>query len=197
MTTFVLALLTGCGAAPFEAAAPAPSHEPAGMGSNDAPLEPARWLRGRPEPDPWHTTVLVFQHADTPDARSAFTTAQALSDRYQGRGIDFVVVTRPLFGTTDARRLAGFDDLGVRLPVAVDDGRLAARFDVDGPLWVAIVDGRVVWRGASLDGGTTIGLLPKRGTDAKLARIGQAYDRGDVALGRRLLEHLERENRTR
>ena len=134
--------------------------------------------------------MLVFQQVDTPDARSAFTTAQALSDRYHGRGIDFVVVARPLPGTTDAQSLTVFDDLGVRLPVAVDDGRLAARFDVDGPLWVAIVDGRVVWRGASLDPGTTIGLLPKSGKDAKLARIGQVYDRGDVALARRLLEHM-------
>lgn len=118
----------------------------------DAPksLDIDEWYQGVPgDVDLQHgTTMLVFWEIWCPHCRKHVPKLEDTYQKYKGKGLKIVALTRLTRDATKDKVLAFIHDKQLTFPVAKDSSADAHYFNVTGiPAAAVVRDGRIVWRG--------------------------------------------------
>jgi len=108
------------------------------------------WYQGQSDVklDGRKATLVVFWEAWCPHCRDEVPKIAQLWERYKGKGLQVLGVTRITQTATEESVKAFLAESKVAYPMAKETGDLATYFDVKGiPAAALVKDGKVVWRG--------------------------------------------------
>jgi thiol-disulfide isomerase/thioredoxin len=94
------------------------------------------------------TTMVVFWEVWCPHCRNHMPELVGTYDKWKGKGMNVVGLTRLTKGKTKDDVLKFMDENKLNYPIGKEDGKLARIFGVGGiPAAAVVKDGKIVWRG--------------------------------------------------
>lgn len=107
------------------------------------------WYQGKVDMNDGKATMLVFWEVWCPHCKREVPKLQATHDKYKGRGLNMVGLTKQTRGVTDDQVREFITEGNVSYPMAREAGdELSTRFGVRGiPAAAVVKGGKVVWRG--------------------------------------------------
>jgi thioredoxin-like negative regulator of GroEL len=109
-----------------------------------------KWFQGQDaiELNGAKPTVVVFWEVWCPHCRNEVPKMQVLYDKYKGKGLQLVGLTRQSRSTTEQAVQDIINQNQVKYPMAKEDGSVANHFAVSGiPAAAVVKKGKIVWRG--------------------------------------------------
>jgi thiol-disulfide isomerase/thioredoxin len=107
-----------------------------------------KWYQGSVDHQNGNTTLLVFWETWCPHCQREVPKLQQMYDKYKGRGLQVVGLTKLTRSATDEAVETFIDEKNVGYPMAKENGNASSYFNVSGiPAAAVVKDGKVVWRG--------------------------------------------------
>jgi thiol-disulfide isomerase/thioredoxin len=116
-----------------------------------APWAIEKWFQGSADLDGGGTKLLVFWEEWCPYCKKELPHFQEIYEKYKGRGLQVVGLTRLTRTATEAGVLGVIAEKKVGFPIAKESGAVAEYFHVKGiPAAAVVRDGKIIWRGHPL-----------------------------------------------
>jgi len=120
------------------------------VGKDEAELEVEKWFQGSAaDVEGGKATLYVFWEVWCPHCKREVPKLAETYDKYKGKGLSMVGLTKMTRNITDEDVSAFIKDKGVNYPIAKEKGdNLSRHYGVRGiPAAAMVKDGKVVWRG--------------------------------------------------
>ncbi len=118
------------------------------IGKDAGDMEVEKWFQGKTAMADGEATLLVFWEVWCPHCRREVPKVQATFDKYNGKGLNLVGLTKITKTSTDEKVTEFISENNLTYPIAKETGSLSQRFGVRGiPAAAVVKDGKIVWRG--------------------------------------------------
>ncbi|MEO0601176.1 MAG: TlpA disulfide reductase family protein [Myxococcota bacterium] len=123
--------------------------EMAVVGKDAVPFDVEKWFQGSAADADGKATLVVFWETWCPHCKREVPKLEAMHDKYDGKGLSVVGVTRMSKGITEEQVTGFLRDNGVSYPIAYESsGALSQAYAIRGiPAAVVLKGDKVVWRG--------------------------------------------------
>ncbi len=119
------------------------------IGQDAGEINAEKWFTGNAKMGDGRITVLIFWRPLDPYSKSEVTKLEERHQKYQGKGLNVIGVTRASSHYTDERLEAFISELKLTFPIAKDNaGAMSKQYAVSTvPAAAMVKNGKIVWRG--------------------------------------------------
>ncbi len=124
-------------------------HEVQLIGSAAPAMATERFFQGRADFTQSAVTLVVFWETWCPHCKREVPKLEPIFNRYKGRGLNVVGLTKQTRDTTNAQTMDFIRSNRITFPIAKEQGEeMSTAFGVRGvPAAAAVRDGKIIWRG--------------------------------------------------